>query len=374
MSHALETDPRGAAHGAAAAVDGRRDGARRAARPGDRRRGRGGRRTTRRAAARAVADAVRRPGLPPVGRVRRLARARPARWLHLRRLAAPGRVDRGGPRPSRDFTVNAMARAARRRRARSTRTAAAPTSRRGVLRVLGAGAYESDPLRPLRLVRLAAELGLAPDAETERLTRAAAPRGARGVAGAGLRRAAPAGGGRRRARRAGAGRPAGSAPRRCCPSSAACTAWSRATSTTSTSTATRSRCCASRSSWRADLEERVRRRRRPRLRAVLDEPLGRRADPRAGAALRRAAPRHRQAGHARRARRRARDVHRARRAGRGDGPRALPAAAHQRAPGAFLGGPHPPPPRARLPRARAAAARDGRSTATSSAPSRWRSR
>jgi poly(A) polymerase len=46
----------------------------------------------------------------------------------------------------------------------------------GVLRVLGAGAYANDPLRTLRLVRLAAELGMAPDAETERLTREYAPR------------------------------------------------------------------------------------------------------------------------------------------------------------------------------------------------------
>lgn len=46
----------------------------------------------------------------------------------------------------------------------------------GTLRVLGAAAYAEDPLRPLRLVRLAAELGFAPDAETERLTAAAAPR------------------------------------------------------------------------------------------------------------------------------------------------------------------------------------------------------
>ena len=42
--------------------------------------------------------------------------------------------------------------------------------------MLGAEAYERDPLRPLRLARFAAELGFAPDAETERLTRAAAPR------------------------------------------------------------------------------------------------------------------------------------------------------------------------------------------------------
>ena len=46
----------------------------------------------------------------------------------------------------------------------------------GVLRVLGPAAYADDPLRALRLVRLAAELGMAPDAETERLTAAAAPR------------------------------------------------------------------------------------------------------------------------------------------------------------------------------------------------------
>ena len=46
----------------------------------------------------------------------------------------------------------------------------------GVLRVLGEHAYAADPLRPLRLARLAAELPLVPDADTERLTRAAASR------------------------------------------------------------------------------------------------------------------------------------------------------------------------------------------------------
>jgi poly(A) polymerase len=40
---------------------------------------------------------------------------------------------------------------------------------RKVLRVLP-GAYEADPLRPLRLARLATELGFAPDSDTERLT------------------------------------------------------------------------------------------------------------------------------------------------------------------------------------------------------------
>ncbi len=46
----------------------------------------------------------------------------------------------------------------------------------GVLRVLGARSYATDPLRALRLVRLAAELGMEPDADTERLTAAAASR------------------------------------------------------------------------------------------------------------------------------------------------------------------------------------------------------
>ena len=46
---------------------------------------------------------------------------------------------------------------------------------RRVLRVLP-GAYERDPLRPMRLARLATELDLAPDSATEDATRAAAPR------------------------------------------------------------------------------------------------------------------------------------------------------------------------------------------------------
>lgn len=46
----------------------------------------------------------------------------------------------------------------------------------GVLRVLGPQSYADDPLRALRLVRLAAELAMTPDAETERLTVEAAPR------------------------------------------------------------------------------------------------------------------------------------------------------------------------------------------------------
>ncbi len=75
----------------------------------------------------------------------------------------------------RDFTVNAMA----------VPLAGGATIdphggradlRAGRLRVLGAEAYDNDPLRTLRLVRLAAELGLRPDADTKRLTASAAPR------------------------------------------------------------------------------------------------------------------------------------------------------------------------------------------------------
>jgi poly(A) polymerase len=75
----------------------------------------------------------------------------------------------------RDFTINAMARPSAGgelidplggRKDLESRT----------LRVIGRESYESDPLRPLRLARFAAELGFRPDAETETLTAAAAPR------------------------------------------------------------------------------------------------------------------------------------------------------------------------------------------------------
>jgi poly(A) polymerase len=75
----------------------------------------------------------------------------------------------------RDFTVNAMA------RQREGGDLIDPLDGRAdleghTLRVLGPGAYENDALRPLRLARFAAELGFAPDPETERLTAEAAPR------------------------------------------------------------------------------------------------------------------------------------------------------------------------------------------------------
>jgi putative nucleotidyltransferase with HDIG domain len=75
----------------------------------------------------------------------------------------------------RDFSINAMA------RPRDGGELIDPLGGRAdlearTLRVLGPAAYENDPLRPLRLARFAAELGFAPDAETERLTAEAAPR------------------------------------------------------------------------------------------------------------------------------------------------------------------------------------------------------
>jgi poly(A) polymerase len=78
----------------------------------------------------------------------------------------------------RDFSVNAMARPLA---PAATGELIDPLGGRAdiearTLRVLGPAAYENDPLRPLRLARFVAELGFAPDAETERLTAEAAPR------------------------------------------------------------------------------------------------------------------------------------------------------------------------------------------------------
>jgi putative nucleotidyltransferase with HDIG domain len=87
----------------------------------------------------------------------------------------------------RDFTVNAMARPLGRLSVAVLREPSPggelidPLGGRAdlearTLRVIGPEAYESDPLRALRLARFVAELGFEPDAETERLTRAVAAR------------------------------------------------------------------------------------------------------------------------------------------------------------------------------------------------------
>ena len=77
----------------------------------------------------------------------------------------------------RDFTINAMA---RERDAPDAHLIDPLGGRADIesrtLRVIGPEAYESDPLRPLRLARFAAELGFLPDPDTERLTASAAPR------------------------------------------------------------------------------------------------------------------------------------------------------------------------------------------------------
>ena len=124
------------------------------------------------AAARERRAGARRAGLPAVGGVRRLARAvaADAGFFCRRRPACRARRSRT-TWAGATSRVNAMAVPVAGRRADRPARRAPATSRRGRLRVLGAEAYEADPLRPLRLARLAAELGFAPDAETERLTR-----------------------------------------------------------------------------------------------------------------------------------------------------------------------------------------------------------
>ena len=80
----------------------------------------------------------------------------------------------------RDFTVNAMARELAEEGVAGGELIDPLGGRSDLdsrtLRVIGPEAYESDPLRPLRLARFAAELGFRPDAETERLTAQAAAR------------------------------------------------------------------------------------------------------------------------------------------------------------------------------------------------------
>jgi poly(A) polymerase len=86
----------------------------------------------------------------------------------------------------RDFTMNAIAVPIEGGEPRDPHGGAADLAA-GVIRVIGGptveqSSYADDPLRPLRLVRLATELDLEPDPDSERLTREAAPRVAHAAA------------------------------------------------------------------------------------------------------------------------------------------------------------------------------------------------
>jgi putative nucleotidyltransferase with HDIG domain len=86
----------------------------------------------------------------------------------------------------RDFTINAIAVPVSGGEPLDPHGGAADLEA-GVIRVIGGpdveqSSYADDPLRPLRLVRLATELDLQPDPDSERLTREAAPRVAEAAA------------------------------------------------------------------------------------------------------------------------------------------------------------------------------------------------
>ena len=252
----------------------------------------------------------------------------------------------------RDFTINAMARPLEGGELIDPHGGRADLDGR-VLRVLGARAYDADPLRPLRLARFAAELRFDPDPETERLSAAAAPRTSEAsperVFGE-LKRLLAADGaveGVELADRLGL--LAAVLPELAALHDVEQSHFHHLDVYGHTLEVLRRQL-----ELEGRLEELFGELAGPAARGARRAARGR-AHARPGAALRRAAARHRQARHPRGAPRRPRHLHRPRRRRRGDDPRALPPASHQRAPEPLPGGPHPPPPGARLPRARAAA-------------------
>jgi poly(A) polymerase len=125
------------------------------------------------AAARAVADAIGGPVFPLSEAFGAWRAIHPAGdWVCDVSPLHPEGIDADLAR--RDFTVNAMAVPVAGGELRDPEGGARDLEG-GVLRVIGS-AYDEDPVRALRLARLATELPLAPDPETERLTREAAPR------------------------------------------------------------------------------------------------------------------------------------------------------------------------------------------------------
>ena len=126
---------------------------------------------------------------------------------------------------TRDFTVNALARPAGRRRAASTRSAARPTWRRAGCAPSAPSVFADDPLRLLRAVRLEDELGFRLDEATEELVR--------GVGGPG----------RRAGRRAASSASSSASPRTAsgAPTSSACSSRSAARSRASSASTRRTR-------------------------------------------------------------------------------------------------------------------------------------
>ena len=303
-----------------AGVDRRRHRARRAARPAARgpRPGRGRRpRAGRRARSRARGGG---PGVPAVGAIRRLARACAATTAGTSTSRRSRATTIEEDLAQRDFAVNAIARAARRRRAdRPARRARADLERAHACACSAAtrGAYDA-PTRCARCGWCASPPSWAsrPTRDTERLTLEAAPRVTRRVAGARLRRAAPAGG-RRRACSTGSSWPTGSALIAAVLPELDGAARRRAEPLPPPrrATATRSRCCASSSAIERDPDAVFGRELTPRVRRGCWPSRWPTSSP-AAQALRFAALLHdiAQARHARELRRRARHVHRPRRA------------------------------------------------------------
>ena len=128
-----------------------------------------------REAARAIARADRRRRVRALRRVRRLARRRARPRLARRPRHAARRRHRRRPRRAR-LHDQRDGRAAGAAASCSTRTAAAPTSRRGCVRMVSETALADDPLRTLRAVRLVTELGLELDPATARGDRRARAR------------------------------------------------------------------------------------------------------------------------------------------------------------------------------------------------------
>ena len=195
----------------------------------------------------------------------------------------------------RDLTVNAIAEPLAGGDLVDPHRRCAPTSTPGVLRMAGPGAFEDDPLRVVRVARLALRAGLRDRSGDEgrgarrrrrprpRLRRARSSPSSTSCSRATRRRPAWPAGRRRRA------------PASCCRRSPRSTASSRTATTTSTSTATRSR------SSRSD-RPRARPGRRcsapstpTRCARVLAEPLADELTRGDGPALGRAAARRRQA-------------------------------------------------------------------------------